>query len=85
LKFYKFYYDKNKNEHPNWTPRQITNIVSLLWKKKKSHDKNTPSKPSSRMTSRRSNKALTAKEAFKLKHKDLKREEIDGIWSKLPH
>lgn len=39
LKFYKFYYDKNKSNHPSWTPRQITTIVSLLWKKKKAHDK----------------------------------------------
>jgi hypothetical protein len=35
-------------------------------------------------TSRRSNRALTAKEAFKMEHKDLTREEIDEMWTKLP-
>lgn len=64
LKFFKFYYDKNKTEHPNWTPSQVTTIVSLLWKKKKNHDKNTPSKANS-IISRRSNKPMTAKDAFK--------------------
>jgi len=83
LKFYKFYYDKNKTEHPNWTPKQITKIVSLLWKKKKNHEKSTPASKAG-MTSRRSNRPLTAKEAFKMKHKDLTKEEIDQIWIKLP-
>lgn len=82
LKFYKFYYDKYRLEHPSWTPGQITTIVSLLWKKKKSHEKTTPSKVG--ITSRRSNRALTAKEAFKIQHKDLTKEEIDEIWIKLP-
>jgi len=36
------------------------------------------------MTSRRSNRPLTAKEAFKVQHKDLTKEEIDQIWTKLP-
>lgn len=83
VKFYKHYYDKYHAEHPSWTPGQITTIVSLLWKKKKSHEKSTPLSKSG-MTSRRSNRPLTAKEAFKVQHKDLTKEEIDQIWTKLP-
>ena len=82
IKFFKFYYDKTKNEHPNWTPAQITIIVSMLWKKKKTIKKN-PSKPESN-SSRRSNKALTAKDAFKDKHRELKKEQLDQIWAGLP-
>jgi len=83
VKFFKFYYDKTKTEHPNWTPSQITTIVSLLWKKKKSSEK-TPSQAGSN-TSRRSNKPLTGRDAFKLKHKELSKEEVEEMWNKLPN
>ena len=82
LKFFKFYYEKTKTEHPNWTPSQITMIVSLLWKKKKNIDK-VPSKANS-TTSRKSSKPLAAKDAFRMRHKELSREEVDDLWSKLP-
>ncbi len=65
LKFYKFYYDKMKTEHSNWTSDQITKIVSLIWKKKKNQDKMPSAKSASGATSRRSTKPLTAKDAFK--------------------
>lgn len=83
MKFYKFYYDKTRLEHPTWTPSQITTIISLLWKKKKHHEKMPVSQPVSNST-RRSNKPLSAKDAFKAKHKNLTKEEIDEKWSKLP-
>ncbi len=82
LKFFKFYYEKTKKEHPKWTPSQITMIVSLLWKKKKSIDK-VPSKANS-TTTRKSSKPLAPKDAFRMKHKELSREEVDEMWSKLP-
>lgn len=82
LKFFKFYYEKTKTEHPNWTPSQITKIVSLLWKKKKNIDK-VPSKANS-TTSRKSSKPVAAKDAFRMMHKELSREEVDELWSKLP-
>jgi hypothetical protein len=82
LKFFRFYYEKTKKEHPNWTPSQITMIVSLLWKKKKNIEK-APSKANS-ATSRRSNKPLAPKDAFRMKHKKLSKQEVDNLWSKLP-
>jgi hypothetical protein len=82
IKFFKFYYEKTKNEHSNWTPAQITKIISLLWKKKKNIDK-VPSKAGS-TTSRRSNKPLSAKDAFRMSHKNLSKEEFEETWSKLP-
>lgn len=39
IKFFKFYYDKIRIEHPQWTPIQITTIISLQWKKKKMFDR----------------------------------------------
>lgn len=57
-------------------------IVSLLWKKKKNMEK-MPSKANS-TTSRRSNKPLAPKDAFRMKYKELSKEEVDEKWSMLP-
>ena len=54
----------------------------MLWKKKKNIEK-APSKANS-TTSRRSNKPLAPKDAFRLKHKELSKEDVDNLWSKLP-
>lgn len=34
MTFYKFYLAKMKNEHPNWSPNQVTIIIKLMWKKR---------------------------------------------------
>jgi hypothetical protein len=44
VKFYKYYYEKLKTEHPSWSPSQLTTIISLQWKKKKMFEKNPSSK-----------------------------------------
>jgi hypothetical protein len=61
-----------KNEHSNWTPSQITKIVSLLWKKKKNTQKISKGNSTNMsVTSRRSNKPMTPKNAFRMMHKGL--------------
>jgi hypothetical protein len=35
IKFYKFYFEKYSKDHPRWTTNQKTDIISLMWKKKK--------------------------------------------------
>lgn len=69
VKFFKFYYQKLTLEHPKWTSAQISSIISIMWKKKKINDSKPVEKESVCSISRRSNKPLSAKEAFKIKHK----------------
>ena len=33
--FYKYHFEKLKDQHPNWSNKEITSISSLLWKKYK--------------------------------------------------
>lgn len=35
MEFYKHYYYKLSSEHPRWNASQLSQIVKLLWKKKK--------------------------------------------------
>mgnify|MGYP000262378080 CR=1 FL=1 len=39
VSFYKYHYKKLKGEHKRWTTTQITSVIRLLWKKKKSTTK----------------------------------------------
>lgn len=36
LSFFQHYFKKLHDEHPRWNPRQITTVIKLLWRKRKS-------------------------------------------------
>jgi len=76
ISFFKSYFDRLSKEHPNWSARQITSIIKLLWKKRKQNHTKT-SKPMRRV------KPMSGRMAFR-KMKSLSGEEAQNMWKRLP-
>ena len=60
--FFKFHYEKLKDEHPNWNTKQISSISALLWKrfKKSTRKHHTPEDVQDIY-----NKIMSGKESFR--------------------
>ena len=81
--FYKYHFEKLKDQHPNWSNKEITSISSLLWKKYKKSLK----KPQEGLDIEESyEKLLNGKESFmksQLK-KGSSAKSAEEMWKRLP-
>jgi hypothetical protein len=76
ISFFKSYFDRLSKEHPNWSARQITSIIKLLWKKRK-QNQTKASKPM------RHFKPMSGRKTFR-KMKGLSGQEAQMMWKRLP-
>jgi hypothetical protein len=78
-RFYQYSYGKLTSEHPKWTPKQITFIIKLLWRRRIQKKNNKSEKT-------KSMKPIPAKIAFKKAKlaEGYEASEINKMWSKLP-
>ncbi len=80
LSFFHHYFDKLHKEHPKWNPRQLTHIIKLLWRKRKTTNEGR------KIRSMRLTKPVSGRKAFLRMKKEMglpvmKRMEM---WKRLP-
>lgn len=80
LSFFKYHFQKLKSEHSRWTNPQLTSVVRLLWKKKKS----MASKVSG--SSLRQTKPISGRKFFLKVNRERGLSAMDGMrkWRALP-
>ena len=76
VSFFKSYFDRLSKEHPNWSARQITSIIKLLWRKRK-QNQTKGAKPMRMM------KPMSGRKTFR-KMKGLTGDEAHKMWKRLP-
>jgi len=85
VNFFKSYYKKLHSEHPKWNEKQVTVIIKLLWRKKKSiMIKNISRSVIPRL---RAYKAISGRTLFgdiKRKETPMDADEIKGQWNTFP-
>ena len=80
--FYKSYYEKLRKEHSSWSSKEITSIVSLMWKRFKKLPTNMTETESKVLC----DNIASGKEGFRnLKLKEgLNEEQLEDQWKRLP-
>jgi hypothetical protein len=83
IKFYQLRYNKLHSQHPRWTPKQISSIIKLEWKKEKSSGRSKTLK-SGRLGTRKPGKTLSGYRFYR-KYRGLTWRECVKKWLRFPH
>jgi hypothetical protein len=76
ITFFKAYFANLMKEHPSWTAKQATEIIKLLWKKRKASE-NKVVKPA------KLEKPMSGRTAFR-KMKEISSNLAKNMWKRLP-
>jgi regulator of replication initiation timing len=81
ISFYKQKYERLHAQHPRWTPKQISGIIKLEWRKNKNEQKKP--KKAGRLGTRRSSRLLSGYLFFR-KHRGYTSKETIQKWRHFP-
>lgn len=81
INFYRLRYNKLHSQHIRWTPKQISSIIKLEWKKEKSNSKG--SRKTTRLGTRRPGKVLSGYRFYR-KYRDFSSIESIKKWLRFP-
>lgn len=81
IKFYQLRYNKLHAQHPRWTPKQISSIIKLEWKKEKGSGR---TRKTTRLGPRRQGKLLTGYRFYR-RYRGFTAQESFRKWRRFPY